>query len=353
MLSNANLTTQVLFSRLQTDLDRLQGRFADTVGEVATGKRADLADRLGDSAASLFGLQASRTHARGHIDRIGIVETRLSVTQTALQHLRGTTEGLQYRQLLDETVNTDGYGTLQRQGATAGIAQVLSTLNSAVDGRYLFAGQAVDTPPMIQDNTMLTEVETVVANHVAAAGGRIETTAQVDALLAEVTSMFDDSHANPALHFSGQLYQGAADATADLSFDDGTGRAITYGAKASEGGVRSLLEGLHLLAAVQKDEGQFGAAAYKQLAAATVSKIDAGSNAITGIEARLGRGQSDTNTFREEQQASIVTLGNRIANLQEADPTEAATRLASLETQLQASFLATSRILRLSLANSF
>ena len=353
MLGNANLTTQVLFNRLQSDLGRLQGRFADRVGEVATGKRADLADRLGDSAAALFGLQASTSQARGHIDRIGLVETRLSVMQSSLQSVRGVADGLEYRKILDGAANTAGFGALQKQAATEGIARVISTLNAAVDGRYLFSGLAVDVAPMQQDNGMLAEVETVVASHVAAAGGRIDTPAQVDALLAEVGSMFDDSHPNPALRFTGQIYQGAPDATADLAFDDGTGRAITYGAKASEGGVRALLEGLHLLAAAQKDEGQFSDAAYQRLAEVTVGKLDSGTNAITGIEARLGLVQRDTATFREEQQASIAVLERRISALQDADPTEAATKLASLETQLQASFLATSRVLRLSLANTF
>jgi|GEM_PF-6017813 len=352
MLGNGNLTTQVLFNRLQTDLGRLQGRFADRVGEVASGKRADLADRLGDSAASLFGLRASLTHSGGIIDRMGIVETRLAVSQTSLQNVRATAEGLNYRQILDDAVNTPVYGTLQKQGATDAIAKVLSTLNTAVDGRQLFSGLAVDTPPMIQENTMLAEVETVIAAHVTAAGGQIVTDAQVDGLLAEIASMFDDTHANPALHFSGQIYQGAPDATADLAFDDGTGRPITYGAKASEDGPRALLEGLHLLAAVQKSEGQFGRDAYRRFAEATVAKLDSGTVGVVEIEARLGLVQSDTARVREEQQAASVVLGNRIADLQEADPVEAATKLAALETQLQASFLATSRILRLSLANS-
>ena len=61
--------------------------------------------------------------------------------------------------------------------------------------------------------------------------------------------------------------------------------------------------------------------------------------------------QADTTSFREEQRASLLILQSRISAIQDADPTEAATNLASLETQLQASFLATSRILRLSLAN--
>lgn len=353
MLGNANLTTQVLFNRLQTDLGRLQGRFADRVGEVATGRRADLADRLGDSAAPLFGLQASATQARGHLERIGLVETRLSVMQSSLQHVRDVADGLDYRKILDDVGNTSGFGTLMRQSATEGIARIASSLNAAVDGRHLFAGLAVDTPPMRQDNTMLAAVEGVVASHVTAAGGRIETAAEVDALLAEVGRVFNDSHADPALRFTGQLYQGAPDATPDLSFDDGSGRAITYGAKASEGGVRDLLEGLHLLAAVQKDDGQFSDAAYRRLAEATVGRIDRGSNRITGIEARLGLVQADTASFREEQQATVVVLERRISALRDADPTEAATRLAALETQLQASFLATARILRLSLANTF
>ena len=164
-------------------------------------------------------------------------------------------------------------------------------------------------------------------------------------------SMFDDTHADPALRFTGQIYQGAPDATEDLSVDDGTGRAITYGAKASEDGIRTLLEGLHLLAAVQKNDGQFGDAAYRRLATATVGMIDTGSNKIVGIEARLGLVQSDTASFRTEQQATAALLETRISALQDADPYEAATKLASLETQLQASYLATSRILRLSLAN--
>lgn len=353
MISNANLTTQVLFGRLQRDLDGLQSRFADRVGEVSSGKRANLADLLGGSGAPLFGLKASAEQARGHMERIGIVETRLSVMQSSLQRVRNSTEGFDYRKIQDDFTNTAGFGVLQRQAAETSIEQVLSAMNVAVDGRYLFSGLAVDQPPMDQGNAMLAEVETVVATHVAAAGGRIDTGAQVDALLAEITSMFDDTHANPALRFSGQIYQGAPDASPDLSFDDGTGRSITYGAKASEGGIRTLLEGLHMLAAVQKEDGQFSDAAYRRFADATVSRIDSGKVGIIGVESRLGLVETDIDTFREEQQSALFILEGRISAIQDADPTEAATKLASLETQLQASFLATSRILRLSIANVF
>jgi flagellar hook-associated protein 3 FlgL len=351
MLTNVNLTTQVLFNRLQTDLERLQTRFADSVGEVANGRRANLADLLGGSGAALFGLKAAVTHADGQVDRIGIVETRLAVMQSALSKTRSVTENFDFRRVLDDATNTAGFGALVRQAATDSIEQVLSTMNASVSGRYLFSGLAVDQPPMQQTNGMVAAVEGVVAAHVTAAGGQITTTAQVDGLLAEVASMFDDTHANPALHYSGQIYQGAPDATDDLSFSDGNGRRITYGAKASEAGVRQLLEGLHLFAAVQKDDGQMSETAYQHFAGAAVGTLDASTAGIVAIEARLGLVQADTTSFREEQRASLLILQSRISAIQDADPTEAATNLASLETQLQASFLATSRILRLSLAN--
>jgi flagellar hook-associated protein 3 FlgL len=351
MLNNVHLTTQVLFSRLQSDLQRLQGRFADSVGEVSNGKRANLADLLGGSGAPLFGLKAAVTHANGQIDRIGIVETRLSVMQSALRNSRSVTETFDFRRVLDDATNTAGFGGLVQQAASAGIDQVLNSLNASVSGRYLFSGQAVDQAPMQQTNGMIAAVQGVVASHVTAAGGQITSTAQVDSLLAEVASMFDDSHANPALHFSSQIYQGAPDTTNDLSFSDGNGRRITYGAKASEPGIRDLLEGLHLFTAVQRNDGQMSETAYRRFAGAAVGKLDQSTAGIVAVEARLGLVQADTTSFREEQQASLLVLQNRISVIQDADPTEAATTLASLETQLQASFLATSRILRLSLAN--
>lgn len=353
MLATPHLSTQALFSRLQTDLGRLQGQLAERAGEVATGKRADLADRLGGAAAPLFGLQGRMAQARGHIDRTGIVESRLSVMQAALQQARGVAGGINYRSILDEAANTPALGGLQKQAATQGIGRILSALNASAGGRYLFGGLAVDTPPMQSADGMLAAVEGAVARHAAAAGGRIETPAQADALLAEIASMFDDSHPDPTLRFTGRLYRGAPDTTPDLSFDDGSGRAITYGAKASEDGVRALLEGLHLLAAVQKGDSRFGDAAYRRVAEATVGRIDAGVAGIVATEARLGLAQNDAAAFREEQQGAIAILEGRIGALQDADPAETAAKLAALETQLQASFLATARILRLSLANAF
>ncbi len=351
MVYAANLTTQVLFDRLQGDLQRLQSRFADSVSEVANGKHANLADLLGGSGAPLFGLKAAAAHADGQIDRVGIVETRLTMMQAALQHSRGVTDTFDFRRVLDDATNTAGFGVLVRQAATDGIDQVLSTMNAAVNGRFLFSGQAVDQAPMRQTNGMIAAVQGVVASHVGAAGGQMTTTAQVDSLLAEIASMFDDTYPNPALHFSGEVYQGAPDASADLSFSDGNGRRITYGAKATEAGVRDLLEGLHLFAAVQRGDGQMNEQAYRHFAGAAVATLDRSTAGIVGIEARLGLVQTDTASFREDQQASLLVLQNRIAAIEDADPTEAATSLASLETQLQASFLATSRILRLSLAS--
>ncbi|QKV19625.1 flagellar hook-associated family protein [Oricola thermophila] len=136
---SVSLALRSATNQLQHDLPRLQT-------ELVTGKYADSGLSLGAESRKLAAFVGDIDHVQQMIDTNEQVRTRLSITQESMSYLG---------ELADELVNAvaivmgdqNQYPTAQQTASNA-VAEIVSVLNTQVNGVFVFGGLNVDTRPI-------------------------------------------------------------------------------------------------------------------------------------------------------------------------------------------------------------
>jgi len=134
-----------LSQTLLSSYTNIQARMADTEAQISSGKigtqYADVKDKAGV-------LAAAKSKAAGIDDysaSVTSVVNRLNLYDTQLQGLSDLTG--QLRQALGDALAT-GNGVVLMEKVKALYQQAVNTLNTQVDGKYIYGGSRSDTPPV-------------------------------------------------------------------------------------------------------------------------------------------------------------------------------------------------------------
>ena len=285
------LATIVATRRMQHDIGRLQQRLATVAQEVVTSTKADVSGELRGRTSILIAFRDAHARTERYLESGATLTMRLDTMQLAMTAVRDTAEPLALETLA--AVGREDVVSLrnvQTWAATA-LDGVLRQLNVAISGRYLFGGAAVDQPPMVAGAGPGGVLAAVIGDAAAAAGGQIDV-GDVAGLLAELDSVFDDSHPDPTRRYGTAFYQGSPAAEPDLVGQlDEDGR-ITYGVKANEAAFRDIMQGLHMLAAVRYGDAAMSEAAYRDYATAAAERLQQGLGRLVDLAARTGQNQA-------------------------------------------------------------
>lgn len=320
LLTHLRLSAATTSLRRQSETARI---------EVVTGKLSDAKLALGADvgAASLLrraldGIAANRT-------AIARADLRLGAVQSVIGELSKGAEALNANLL--SAIGRGDEATIAIIGveAKAAFDNAFSRLNIRAEGRSLFAGDAVDQPALVGGDQLLSDVAQIFANAPDAA--------QLDA---DLDFYFND----PAGGFESQIYNGGAGSASALSIAEG--ETVTGDVKANDPAFKDLLRGLALMSAASAaPSSQYRNDALKAAGAAAFK----GSIALTTIGARLGLEQQQISAADARLDAEETALSAAYNAKVGVDPYEAASRLQSLEIQLEAAYLLTSRLSQLSL----
>jgi flagellar hook-associated protein 3 FlgL len=113
--------------------------------EIATGKVAQHYKDLAPQAGALLSAQRLDTRTAEYQQNNKQLATTLSIQDTSLNQVATSTQNL--RQSILDADSLDSGGTLMQQVQGA-FAQVLSVLNTQVNGAYIFGGTRTDQPPV-------------------------------------------------------------------------------------------------------------------------------------------------------------------------------------------------------------
>jgi flagellar hook-associated protein 3 FlgL len=344
------VATIVAARRMQHDISRLQQRLSIVGQEVATGMKADPSGELRGRTSILFAFRDAHTRTERYLESGATLTMRLDTMQLAMSAVRDTVEPLALETLA--AVGREDVISLRnvQTSAAAAVDGVLRQLNVAIAGRYLFGGTMVDQPPMLGEPGPAGVIDAVIGDAAVAAGGQIDV-GDVSGLLAELDSVFDDSHPDPTRRYGTAFYQGSPATEPDLVGQlDEDGR-LTYGLKANEQAFRDIMQGLHMLAAVRYGDVVMTEAAYRDYATAAAERLQQGLGALLDLAARTGQNQALVAANQERLEVAKDLYNRQIVDLEQRDPYEAATILTTLEQQLEASYLITARMNELSLTS--
>ena len=312
-------------TRLNSELDKLGV-------EIATGFVRDPATHLGGDITSL--LSIDRSLAKLDAFRLNTSEASFltSTMQNTLGEIQDRMEHVSGVLVSAELIPNDEMIRTMSEESENALAQTLNGLNRSVAGRFLFSGTATDTPPLIDADTMMSELRTLVSG---------ETTAS--AIGAQIDAWFETAGGG----FETNAYNGSTTSLAPMQLS--TSERASIGIRADDMVFRDTLKAF-AKASLASDESLaittdekvnllFGAAIELQSAQGSMVEVRAG---LGVLEQRIE--EATTRNAAERTATSIARL-----DLVGTDEFETATRYENTRSQLESLYAITVRSSRMSL----
>jgi flagellar hook-associated protein 3 FlgL len=166
------------------------------------------------------------------------------------------------------------------------------------------------------------------------------------------TSLIAGTSANSVIWYTGEAGSGSARSTATARIDPSL--VVSYGTRANEDGIRSLVQNVATLAAVtvsssDPNAAKFGAALNQRLASNLGGS--GGTQTVTDIETDLAGAQSSMQTMKSNHQQTSATLNDMLQQITGVSNEEVGSELLALQTRMQASMQTTSILYQTSLVN--
>lgn len=274
---------------------RIQVKQAEATMQQASGEVSDDYGGLGSKAGNVVSLQASMTRSKAYEEAANTASTRVETMYNAVGSILDNLSTFKAT-LASSDISSD---TLETTAKSA-LESVVALMNTQLDGRYLFAGSAVDTLPVDIDS-----IE----------GSTATSQAELD------------------------YYQGDDQVT---SVRVSTSHTVSYGVTADDDSFRQALWAISTIANGSTDSDS------------VTQAIDMLTNAIDGlatVQTKLSLSASALEDAASSQEDYQTTTEDLISNLSEVDITTVAANMSNYEAQLQAAYAAIGKIANLSLAS--
>ena len=365
MLYNA-LSTLGMSRTLQSTMTRQQMELTRANEEVSTGLHADVAATIGSGTGRDIALRNLFDRTDEYVKTTDLLDGRMKTMDSAMTSIiaSGTDLLAAASTGLGQQSPT---GTSLQIRARGVLDQVVGLLNASSGNSYLFAGTALDQPPLRNvdgDKSGLRSPMQIIRDAIQSATGGTAmptTAAETTAVIARLDDLFavrDPATPAPAPltdTFEGGLYTGTTAqqpggaASPRVSGRPADSTSIPYGVQANDPMMREMLEGIYMLAAV--DTSQMNVDAYPDYIKTAVDKLSGGLGKVREATAQLGIQRGQVATLAEQHKTQKAILSLQIDNLEGVDPYEASTRITQLEAQIDATSSATARIAKLHLTN--
>ncbi len=290
-----------------------QSNFDDLNAQISTGLTAQTYSQIAPQASQLVDFRTQSSQQQGFIDTIQGVTTRLQTMDLALQQIQ--TAVTQFRSLLPNDAFNQSAPNIQTEAQQL-LQQVAGFLNTQDGTRYVFGGTNAATPPVDLTNLPVGAAATLTT----------------------------PVNGPPA---SNGYYAGSVDIP-PVRID--TQVTLNYGINANDSSTfEPIMRVLNFIA----QNGPFNQA--NPVDQANVTKagqmLDQALQSLTTMRGTLGLQESQLNNELTVHQQTLNIAQNGISNIVSVNQATAITQLQTLETQIQASFSATSQIQKLSLVN--
>ncbi len=306
---------------------------------------------LGDAAGAALNLSGQVALNASYQTNANQAATQAQVAQSALGQIQTLVSGFASQLLEPASATQVGLATLATSAGSA-LQQIASLLNTKVGNTYVFAGQDSRDPPIPDPATLSTSA---FATAIQAAVASLDT-AGASATQSQILTAAGPGATSP---FSATLEASNLPASADIGnsqsvqtsvLADQNANAVSAGTGTTSTGsyTRDILASLATVAAL----GTSAASDPKvisllSLTQTTLSNADDALNTDIGS---LGARQQSIVSTQSELTETATALTVQLGNLQDADPAEVATKLATAQNQLQASYKIIADLEQLSLA---
>ncbi len=310
---------------LKADVQRLST-------EVVTGVAADVRQKTGGDLSALQAIDGSLTVLAARASATGEAASIASALQTGLARLDGLASDMSMK-LLSVGNNATAMTTDQLgEEAEEAFRTAVATLNTRVGDRSIFAGTRPQQAAVLDADTILTALDTVIAGATTAAD--VQTA---------IEAWFDDPSGYSALAYTG----GGRPASVTIA----TGETVALEVTADSSAIRDSLKGLALAAMLNRGALSGAPSERVSLGERAGSALLQGQTARVDLGARLGRAEARIHSATISNAAEVTSLQMARKELLGTDEYETATLLKATQAQLETLYNLTVRLSQMSLTD--
>ena len=328
------------------NVQQIQTKLSDAQSELASGVHADIGLTLGARSSQLVALQQQGANLSVYGTNNALAATRLSATVTSLDAVR--TAASSFLSALTTAQSSGGLTTSLQANASSSLAALTAALNVSVSGQYIFGGINTGVQPATT-YTATAANKTAVDAAFSAAFGMSQTAAGAGAISgADMQAFLDGSYADMFTDANFTTNWSAASDT-PLSSEIMPNQTVDTSVSANAAPFRQLAQAYAMV--TEFGGTNFGSAASAAVLSSAMSLVSGAVSNLTTLQAGVGITQTaitDADTALSAQGDVIATQLDAIAGV---DQTELSTRIATLQTQLNATYSVTAQLQKLSLVD--
>ncbi|MDR3423572.1 MAG: flagellin [Alphaproteobacteria bacterium] len=400
-----------LTSTLQSEQSTLTQLTAQLSSEQ---KYQDLTDYTPGDARNLINLQATATQRQAYVSVITTVSNNLSVYDTTLTDLETIASQAQSLANNNPTYSAQTAPNIAAQ-ATSFLNAVTVDLNQDVNGRYIYSGSRYTTAPVQDlaalststlSSSIVSDGQTVpsydsssldltaggaagtvtvsgsVGGYATAQTATITlgaspgtpytftlssadttTSAAASDLAAQISAIgggvytatasgstitVTDAGGNPVNVGSATTTTTASDAYATDQATIDSGYTVNYGITSNDPSFQKLIAGLRYM---QAAGNATDSATYKADMAQASTLLTSAISGLQAVHTNVANNINTMTTEKTSQNTALSNLTDQVDNIQQVDVTQVSAEITSLETILQASYMVTGDILKMSIVS--
>ncbi|WP_439619696.1 flagellin [Hyphomonas sp.] len=316
--------TNLPTSGLSHETVALRDKLTTTSREAVTGRYSDLTKQLSGRISHAMLGQKALDDLAVERTQLTLRGSRLDITQSSLAVIQDRTNGLSARMQAAMGSDDQGSKASAARDSRAALEETFSALNTRYGDRYLFAGNATSAPPLASLEDLLSDVRLMAATAVDAA---------------DFAASMDTYFNTPGGGWRQNIYSGT-ETSSDPDAVPGTDPSLIQ-----------IVSGLAVMALSGPDETLALFDGNSPAVFAAAETLQSGQTALTNRRADVGISQAQIERRKEALDIEETVLTATFNETTARDQYEAASELRELESNLEASYLLTSRLANLSLMN--
>ena len=318
------------FASISRNVADLKQRADVTREEAVTGAYQDVTKQLKGDVGSAHLLKKAVEDVQNYQQNLSLSQGRTSATQLALGNIGTDANRLGSETLLGLEQENPTLMQSLSDDARVVVSAMFSSLNASFGGRSLFGGDEPSGAPMGDPAQLIADVEAILA-------GATDT--------ADAEAQLDIYFNDPAGGFATNIYQGGANDAPAVELSPGI--RINASIRADAQPLKDALRGIAVMAAI----GSAGFADRNVLIENNALATLEAEGSVIDMRAALGVSEARISDTISAYETEETILSGLYADKTSRDAFEAASELQILETQLEAAYLMTSRLSRLTLSN--
>ena len=325
-----SVSTRNLLSVPQNAVQDIQRQLTDAETELTTGFLADPVKSLGSKIGLDQTLQAQSATLSNFQSTNTIAQSSLTATQNALTSI--SSDAQSFVSALITAQSTGNVATTLQTQAQSLLSSLASDLNTEVGGSYIFGGINNSTPP-ISDDSQSAQNATSAAFQALLSS----TSSTVSSLSAtDMQTFLSGAFANlfTGSNWSSNWSQASSTPMSTLISPNQT---VTTSASANDPAFQSLVSAYVSVADLSFSD--LNSSTQQAVLKNAQQLIGSATQGIANLQSSLGISQSQITNANSLMQTQATLMNNTVSQIAGVDPSQAATNLSNLTTQLETAYL--------------